>query len=58
MGVGIGVDHTLKFLDKVSSGDWQGTVKRAILDADWPRGCKTIFMLNSTEHEIFPADKC
>ena len=23
-----------------------------------PRGCKTFFMLNSTEHEIFPARKC
>ena len=24
----------------------------------WPRGYKTFFMLNSTEHEIFPAHKC
>ena len=24
----------------------------------WPRGFKTFFMLNSTEHEFFPADKC
>ena len=23
----------------------------------WPRGYKTFFMLNSTEHEIFPANK-
>ena len=23
-----------------------------------PRGYKTFFMLNSTEHEIFPAHKC
>ena len=26
--------------------------------AIWPRGYKTFFMLNSTEHEIFPAHKC
>ena len=25
---------------------------------NWPRGYKTFFMLNSTEHEIFPAHKC
>ena len=24
----------------------------------WPRGYKTFFMLNSAEHEIFPAHKC
>ena len=24
----------------------------------WPRGYKTFFMLNSIEHEIFPAHKC
>ena len=24
----------------------------------WARGYKTFFMLNSTEHEIFPAHKC
>ena len=24
----------------------------------WPRGYKTFFMLNSVEHEIFPAHKC
>ena len=24
----------------------------------WPRGYKTFFMLNSTEHENFPARKC
>ena len=24
----------------------------------WPRGYKTFFMLNSTEHEIFPAHQC
>ena len=24
----------------------------------WPRGFKTVFMLNSTEHEIYPAHKC
>ena len=24
----------------------------------WPRGYKTFSMLNSTEHEIFPAHKC
>ena len=24
----------------------------------WSRGYKTFFMLNSTEHEIFPAHKC
>ena len=24
----------------------------------WPRGYKTLFMLNSSEHEIYPADKC
>ena len=26
--------------------------------AAWPRGYKTFFMLNSVEHEIFPAHKC
>ena len=26
--------------------------------ANWPRGYKTFFMLNSAEHEIYPADKC
>ena len=25
---------------------------------NWPRGYKTFFMLNSTEHEFFPAHKC
>ena len=24
----------------------------------WPQGYKTFFMLNSIEHEIFPAHKC
>ena len=24
----------------------------------WPQGCKTFSMLNSAEHEIFPAHKC
>ena len=24
----------------------------------WPQGYKTFFMLNSTEHEIYPAHKC
>ena len=24
----------------------------------WPGGYKTFFMLNSVEHEIFPAHKC
>ena len=24
----------------------------------WPLGCKTFFMLNSAEHEIYPAQKC
>ena len=24
----------------------------------WPRGYKTFVMLNSVEHEIFPANKC
>ena len=24
----------------------------------WPRGYKTFFLLNSTEHETFPAHKC
>ena len=24
----------------------------------WPRGYKTFFMLNSNEHEIYPAHKC
>ena len=24
----------------------------------WPRGYKTYFMLNSSEHEIFPAQRC
>ena len=24
----------------------------------WPRDYKTFFMLNSIEHEIFPAHKC
>ena len=25
---------------------------------NWPRGYRTFFMLNSNEHEIFPAHKC
>ena len=25
---------------------------------NWPQGYKTFFMLNSIEHEIFPAHKC
>ena len=29
-----------------------------ILYCTWPRGYKTFFMLNSTEHEFFPALKC
>ena len=24
----------------------------------WPRGYKTFFMLNSAEHEIYPAHEC
>ena len=24
----------------------------------WPRGYKTFFILNSAEHEIYPAHKC
>ena len=24
----------------------------------WPRGYRTFFMLNSAEHEIYPAHKC
>ena len=24
----------------------------------WPRDYKTFFMLNSAEHEVFPAHKC
>ena len=28
------------------------------LNQNWPQDYKTIFMLNSTEHEIFPAHKC
>ena len=27
-------------------------------DINWARGYKTFFMLNSIEHEIFPAHKC
>ena len=27
-------------------------------DVAWAQGYKTFFMLNSTEHEIFPAHKC
>ena len=30
----------------------------AILNKAWARGYKTFFMLNSTEHGIFPAHKC
>ena len=26
--------------------------------ASWPRGYKTFFMLNSTEHDFFHAHKC
>ena len=33
-----------------------GTLGKDILA--WSRGYKTFFMLNSTEHEIFPAHKC
>ena len=28
------------------------------ISVNWPRGYKTFFMLNSTEHENFPAHKC
>ena len=27
-------------------------------DEHWPRGYKTFFMLNSAEHENYPANKC
>ena len=27
-------------------------------ERNWPRGYKTFFMLNSSEHEIFPALNC
>ena len=30
----------------------------ALEKKNWPRGYKTVFMLNSTEHEICPAHKC
>ena len=26
--------------------------------SSWPRGYETLFMLNPTEHEIYPAHKC
>ena len=29
-----------------------------LLVATWSRGYKTLFMLNSAEHEIYPAHKC
>ena len=29
-----------------------------LIGQTWPRGYKTFFMLNSAEHEIFPAYKC
>ena len=32
--------------------------KHHILKADWDRGYKTNFMLNSLENEIYPAHKC
>ena len=31
---------------------------KQIMPETWPRGYKTFFMLNSVEHEIFPAHKC
>ena len=29
-----------------------------VLNTTWSRGYKTFFMLNSVEHEIFPAHQC
>ena len=29
-----------------------------VLSTTWSRGYKTFFMLNSVEHEIFPAHQC
>ena len=34
------------------------TAKSNIFWKSWSRGYKTFFMLNSAEHEIFPAHKC
>ena len=31
--------------------------KGSLIRVDWPRGCKTFFMLNSFEHEILDAHK-
>ena len=28
------------------------------MDMTWPQGYKKFFMLNSAEHEIYPANKC
>ena len=33
-------------------------LSRRRLVINWPRGYKTFFMLNSIEHEIFPAHRC
>ena len=44
------------FEKKVWWGKYPNELK-AYLDI-WPQGYKTFFMLNSTEHEIYPAHKC
>ena len=35
-----------------------GTCEQVSTTPVWPRGYKTFFMLNSAEHEIYPAHKC
>ena len=53
--------HTINFMDiftmKATSVVQMNGIqcRRLVLDNSWPRGYKTFFMLNSIEHEIFPA---
>ena len=38
--------------------DLNRTIRVNFLSINRPLGCKTFFMLNSAEHEIYPDHKC
>ena len=38
--------------------DWITSTFAAVAVYSWPWGHKTFFMINSTEHKIYPAHKC
>ena len=50
--------NSLKSIKESFLCDGQGTVRQAVLSVNRPRGYKTFFVLNSTEHKIFPTHKC